>query len=326
MKKSITLRDIAESLNLSASTVSKALNNSPEISENTKKRVHEAAALKHYIPNVSAQILKGYKTKSIGVVMPSLDSKFYTDALNAIESQADGRNYRLILCISNESYKKEVSCVNKLVQSQVDGIIISPSVETYQKKKFSHLSKVQDFKKGLVLFDRISEDINCDKISVNLDLMVEQQMLKLYNEGHKRIGFIASNMDEDAVEKCKSGYTNANRSARKPDLFFNTEASSTGLNQYKHIIEHNFLDAVIVSDVLLAMEIEAWNSAHGKYSKMTEVVCLNQGNTLQMNSSNIRFVSQNGAEQGRISADLLMDRVEGLLFPEPMQFVLESAI
>ncbi|WP_169513767.1 LacI family DNA-binding transcriptional regulator [Christiangramia portivictoriae] len=325
MKKSITLRDIAESLNLSASTVSKALNNSPEISENTKKRVHEAAALKHYIPNVSAQILKGYKTKSIGVVMPTLNSKFYTDALNAIEQQTDERNYRLILCISNESYHKEVSCVNKLVQSQVDGIIISPSVETYQKKKFSHLTSVQDFKKALVLFDRISDNIECDKISINLDLMVEQQILKLHKGGYKKVGFVASCMDEDALNKCKTGYYNAIENIGQPDLFFNAEAG-TGSKTYKHFIQKELPDAVIVCDALLALEIEELSSIRSKRNKEVEVVCINQGNTLQMSSSKIRFLSQNGSEQGKISADLMMDRVEGLLFPEPMQFVLESAV
>ncbi|MFV8280725.1 LacI family DNA-binding transcriptional regulator [Christiangramia marina] len=325
MKKSITLRDIAESLNLSASTVSKALNNSPEISQNTKKRVHEAAALKHYIPNVSAQILKGYKTKSIGVVMPTLDSKFYTDALNAIEQQTDDRNYRLILCISNESYHKEVSCVNKLVQSQVDGIIISPAVETYQKKKFSHLTSVQDFKKALVLFDRISNNIDCDKISINLDLMVEQQVLKLQKDGYKRVGFIASCMDEDAFNKCKTGYYNAIQNTGQPDLFFNAEAT-TGSKSYKHFIQEELPDALIVCDALLALKIEELSSIRSKRNKEVEVVCLNQGNTLQMSSSKIRFLSQNGSEQGKISADLMMDRVEGLLFPEPMQFVLESAV
>lgn len=319
MKKSIRLQDIAESLNLSISTVSKALNNSPEISQNTKNRVLELAKLKHYIPNVSAQILKGQKTRIIGVVLPSLNSTFYTDALHAIEERTNYRNYRLLLCISNESHTKEVDCVEKLIQAQVDGILISPSIETYEKEEYKHLVKIQDYDKSLVLLDRITEDIPCDKVSENQTLLIEKLSLELYYKGCRKIGLMAHEFDLKKIQE----YKNAVKLEALPDLFLEIIKKNKNLGDISELIKKKKFDAIIISDEQLALELaQSIKKLRRGPFKEPELICLTPVNFQKMTSSHINWISRKGTEQGKTSADLLMDRIEGLLYPKPLKFIL----
>ena len=170
---------MANSLNLSISTVSKALKNSPEISQRTKDRVVELARLKSYIPNVSAQILKGRKTGNIGVILPSLADKKYVETLQSMEKQMASKGYHLILCLSDEAFKKEVKCVHKLIRSQVDGIIIWPSMETITIQNFSHLDKVKKNGKALVLLRPISDNTCSKKLSSFETMPAEEIVLDL---------------------------------------------------------------------------------------------------------------------------------------------------
>lgn len=326
MKRSIRLQDIAESLNLSISTVSKALKDSPEISQKTKDRVVELARLNHYQPNISAQILKGQNTRSIGVIMPSLHSKLYTDVLNAIEEITNSRNYRLILCISNEDYEKEIQCVDKLIQAQVDGIIICPSIETFRKNDFSHLLKIQDHGKALVLFDRIPEDIYCDKISVDEGLMAEELALELCCSGFKKIGFISIKEEECITKKAIKGYKDALRTNGLPQLLF--EFKRENKSELEHLIyslERNKIDALIISDLSLALSILDYMGDRNSLLVIQPVVkCLSRGSLNEIWSTEMKILSKDGKDQGKTAADIVIDRVEGLLWPEPVEFVLKN--
>ena len=109
MKAKATLKQIAKELNVSVSTVSKALNDSPEISEQTKTKIKEYAKLKNYKPNVIGLNLKNRKTKTIGVIIPDILNSFFAKVFSGIEKVADERGYNVIMCISNESLEKEIT-------------------------------------------------------------------------------------------------------------------------------------------------------------------------------------------------------------------------
>ncbi|MCH4822417.1 LacI family transcriptional regulator [Gramella lutea] len=319
MRKSTRLRDIAESLNLSVGTVSKALNNSSEISERTKERVQEVARLNHYMPNISARNLKGQRTRSIGVVLPSLDAKIYSDALKAIEERMNSKNYRLVLCISNESYKKEVQCIQRLIQSQVDGIIISPSIETYHFRKLSHLRQLKNFNTPLVQFDRVLDDLSSDKVTINQSYLVEKLTLQLYSEGYSKIGFVSRDDEECKLQKRKAGYLNALKAKSLQKIIF--QISNYELDSIAKFVQEGKIDAIIVPYAcLLAKIIEVFKKF--EVVREIEIFCLEKTEYFPP-SPQIKYFSLNGTEQGITAIDTLIDRIEGIMPAEPIEFELE---
>jgi len=167
MKQKATLKQIAKELNVSVSTVSKALSNSPEISEPTKIRVKEFAKLKNYKPNNLAVNLKNKRSKTIGVILPNILNPFFAKVFSGIEHQANEQGYNVITCISNESLHKEIHAMEMLSNGTIDGFILSISEETQKEQDFKHLKEAIADDIPIVMFDRISDEVNCDKVIVD---------------------------------------------------------------------------------------------------------------------------------------------------------------
>jgi LacI family transcriptional regulator len=138
MKQKITIKTIAKELGVSTSTVSKALKDSHEISGETKKKIQAYADLYNYKPNHLALQLRNQKTKVIGVILPKIVHHFFSTVIMGIEDGANEKGYNIMVCFSNESYKKEVETLKVLSNGSVDGIIVSIANETLQNKDFSH--------------------------------------------------------------------------------------------------------------------------------------------------------------------------------------------
>ncbi|MEP3379606.1 MAG: LacI family DNA-binding transcriptional regulator, partial [Maribacter dokdonensis] len=167
MKPKITLKDIARELDVSISTVSKALKNSKEISKETKDKIKAFAKFYNYRPNNIALSLKNKRTKNIGVVIPDIVHHFFTTVFRGIEKYANAMGYNVIVCISDESYDKEVINMEMLANGSIDGFILSLSAETQKKNDFTHLKELLDQGIPIVLFDRITSEIDCDKVILN---------------------------------------------------------------------------------------------------------------------------------------------------------------
>ncbi|MGB7394627.1 MAG: LacI family DNA-binding transcriptional regulator, partial [Pricia sp.] len=144
MKRKITLKDIARELEVSISTVSKALKNSEEIGRDTKERVQAFAKLYNYRPNNIAVSLKNKRTKNIGVIIPDIVHHFFTTVFRGIEKYANKKGYNVIICVSDESFDREVINMEMLANGSIDGFIMSLSAETQRKKDFNHLREVTD--------------------------------------------------------------------------------------------------------------------------------------------------------------------------------------
>jgi LacI family transcriptional regulator len=202
----ITIKDIARELGLSVSTVSKALSDSYEISEKTKKLVNEYAEKNNYRPNPIAKSLKQGKSKSIGVVVSTIENHFFSQVINGIESIAHSRGYNVIITQTHESYDLEVLNVKHLTFRSVDGILISLSTET---KNIDHLTALH--KKGLpiVLFDRISEDIETHKVIADNYKGAYEGTLNLVRSGYKKIAHITSSPNTSITRERLAGYKTA---------------------------------------------------------------------------------------------------------------------
>ena len=164
MFESYTIKDIAKALNLSTSTVSRALNGSYEIGPETKKLVLEYAEKINYRPNPIALSLKDQKSHSIGVVVCEVANNYFSQAINGIESIAYNRGYHVIITQTHESFDRESANVQHLLSRHVDGLLVSLSAETTDVAHYKYLHE-----KGfpIVFFDRVAADINTHKVIAN---------------------------------------------------------------------------------------------------------------------------------------------------------------
>lgn len=202
----ITISDIGRALNLSTSTVSKALSDSYEISEKTKKRVVEYARQNNYRPNPMAQSLKKGKSKSIGIVVSTIDNQFFSQVINGIESVAYSEGYNVIITQTHELYELEVSNVNHLTHRSVDGLLISLSTETHNVE---HLQKLQSQGLPIVFFDRVSDSINTHKVIADNFNGAYEATMHLIDSGYKNIAHITNPAHTSIARERLAGYKKA---------------------------------------------------------------------------------------------------------------------
>jgi LacI family transcriptional regulator len=202
----ITINDIGRALNLSASTVSKALSDSYEISEKTKKRVVDYARQNNYRPNPMAQSLKKGKSKSIGIVVSTIDNQFFSQVINGIESVAYSEGYNVIITQTHDLYELEVSNVNHLTHRSVDGLLISLSTETHNVE---HLQKLQNQGLPIVFFDRVSDSINTHKVIADNFNGAYEATAHLIDSGYKNIAHITTAEHTSIARERLAGYKKA---------------------------------------------------------------------------------------------------------------------
>lgn len=202
----MTLRDIAKALKLSTSTVSKALRDSYEIGDKTKKRVINYAKKVGYQPNTIAKTLKEGKSRTIGVVICAIDNTFVSQILNGIDSACNDRGYNIMIMQSKESHAQEIKCVELLYGRSIDGLLISPACET---SNVDHLKKYQNAGLPIVLFDRYIDGLELPKISINNVLAAHQATTHLIKNGYDKIALLHSNTRLNIDLQRLEGYKNA---------------------------------------------------------------------------------------------------------------------
>lgn len=190
MRSKITLKELAKILNVSVSTVSKSLNGSPEISENTVNRVKELAALHNYSPNLTAVNLKRKSTGNIAVIVPNISNNFFAKVLGGIENEARKLGYQLITYISNESLAVEKQIMDLISNGLADGVLVSVAAETQTTKNYDHIYRLLEYEIPVVLFDRINVNIAMDKVGVNDEQSIFNAVQHLRSKGLKKIGLV----------------------------------------------------------------------------------------------------------------------------------------
>ncbi len=202
----MTLKDLAKILNLSSSTVSRALNDSYEISQKTKDKVKALAKELNFTPNPIASSLRSQKNKTIAVVIPDITNSFYAKAIEGIEAIAQAKGYHFLIYFSFENYEKEVSIIHHLSNGRVDGIIISLSAQT---NNFKHFEELKNRKIPIVFFDRVCEEVYAAKITINNILSAKNGARHLLNMGCKQIAFLNFSSISQASLQRKQGYIDA---------------------------------------------------------------------------------------------------------------------
>jgi len=201
-----TLKDLAKKLNLSVSTVSRALNDSPEISVATKRKVADAAVTLSYHPNILARGLINQHTKIIGVIVPEVTHNFFSLALGGISGVAYDAGYVIMFCESNESYDREVINTSALVSNQIAGLIVSISQETKIHDHFEYLQRIGI---PLVFFDRVCDSLNTSKIVVDDYGGAFKAVEYLIKKGKKRIAHLGGTEHLSISRDRFTGYLDA---------------------------------------------------------------------------------------------------------------------
>lgn len=207
MKKAqTTITDIAKELNVSASTVSRALRDHPAISTETKKAVMEIAKRTNYQPNLLALSLLNKKTNIIGIIVPEITSHFFSMVISGVQDLVSLNNYNLMISQSNESFENEVKIVNSLFLSRIDGFLISPSSNTAQ---YDHFRMLKNNNIPLVIFDRDCKEMEVDKVLVDDYDGAFQAVNYLIKTGCDRIAHITGPSNLSISGHRLSGYLDA---------------------------------------------------------------------------------------------------------------------
>lgn len=202
----VTLKDIAKALNLSTSTVSRALRDSYQINKITKNLVIEYAKKVNYFPNPIALSLKGNTSKAIGVIVPEIANHFFSQAINGIEDEAYRRGYHVVIFQSHESLEREIEIIKHLYDRRVDGVLISLSASA---KNIDHIKYYSENNFSVVYFDRVPKDENVNKVVVDNFKGAFDATNFLISKGKKRIAHITSPPELSITIERLAGYKKA---------------------------------------------------------------------------------------------------------------------
>lgn len=182
-----TIKEIAKQLNISVSTVSRALHDHPSIGLRTKMRVQQLATELAYEPNQAAISFKQRKTFTIGVVLPNLKEEFFSNAISGIEDVATQNKYNVLIGQSHDDVEREKQIITAMKNQRVDGIVVSMSKHT---KNYDHFMALEKYKIPVVFFDRVPTLTHVNKVSFNMDGGTREAIEFLISKGHRRIGII----------------------------------------------------------------------------------------------------------------------------------------
>ena len=204
--KRTTIYDIAEKLNITASSVSRALNNSNYVNENTKKLILQTAAELNYKRNTLASNLRRGQSKTIGIIVPRINQNFFSNVIAGIEEATYEKNYNLIICQSGELQEKEIKCVNTLMNQQVDCIVISISADNHDHK---HLENVINHGIQLIQFDRVIDELETLKVINDNEQASVEAVSHLIEQGYRRIALLEGPQNLKIFRERKAGYLDA---------------------------------------------------------------------------------------------------------------------
>lgn len=322
MKPKMTLKKIAKELGLSISTVSKALKNDKDVSQENRDKVQAFAKFYNYRPNSIALSLKQKKTKTIGVIIPEIVHHFFAKVISGIEEVANSKEYNVIIGVTNESLAKEAINMEMLIDGSIDGFIISLSKETLFKQDYHHLEEIQNMNIPIVMFDRVVDDISCDKIIVDDREAGRTAVQKLIDIGCRKI-LLLTTMDYLNIGKQRTeGYIDGlhmNGLEYNEDLVLkigelgDSEAEQRNLeNRINQVFEkHPDIDGIFGVNEIYA--VTALNVARLRGLQVPEqlsVIGFSDGILSKYARPHLTTISQHGVQIGELAAQTLINRLE----------------
>lgn len=312
MKKGqITIKDIAKELNISASTVSRALNNNPDISPETRELVQKFAKEHKYKPNSMAMNLRSKHSNIIGVIVPELANHFFSSVLSGIELVAEEHDYQVIVCQSLEDYSKEVRNVQTLIKARVCGVLISQSKTT---TKYEHFQELIDNDIPIIFFDRICTGIDTGKVVVDDYSGTFNATEYMINTGCKRIAFLGAPPHLEISKNRKNGYLDALRKHHLPiedDFICGADNKQLGYQTAKELLlSVNKPDAFMcMNDYTASGVLVAAKELGVKVPEEISICGFSNSNISQDTDPMLTTVDQYPAKVGEEAMNLILEKV-----------------
>lgn len=323
--KDATLKQIADQLGISITTVSKALKDYPDVSPKTKKKIVDLANKLNYTPNSFAVNLRTKQSKTVGLIVPTVDYNFFSKVFEGVLAEAEKRKYLVIILRSNEKLDIEKKQIELLLNKRVDGILMSLSNETGD---FDHIKNIITNKTPLVLFDKIAKLVNCSKVAINDKKAAYDAVTYLIKKGHKKIAhFRGSFMPQNSIDRFL-GYKKAledNNIIYDSSLVYicdnNTDFEDGYENAQKAVAEHPDLDAIFaITDLVAIGIIKYLNDIKIKMPEQIAVFGFCNSFMSEIITPKLTTIDQPGYEIGKKAASILFDEIELKKTDKPIQF------
>jgi LacI family transcriptional regulator len=312
----VTLKQIAEKLGISITTVSKALKEYPDVSKKTRKLVRETASMLNYKPNSFAVNLRTKESKIIGLIIPVIVHHFFSSVIKGIVAQAEKKGYLVIILQSNESYELEKKQIDLLLSKRVDGILISLANETAD---FKHLNQVISQETPLVMFDKIAKIVKCSKVIIDDRKAAYKATQHLIDIGCKRIAhFRGSLLPQNSIDRFL-GYKKAlidNNLEYDPSLVYICECGEMSFEEGKKnasqlLKDHKDIDGIFINTDLVAIGAMTELIKQGvKIPEDISVVGFSNWFMASIISPSLTTINQPGLEMGKNSFKLLYKEIK----------------
>ena len=311
--KHTTITDIAKKLGISPSTVSRALNDHPDIKASTKTQVKKLAKEFNFRPNQIAQSLKNNRTTIIGVIVPEIKHDFFSSAISGIEEVAYQSGYTIIVCQSNESFEREVVNTNSLIQQRVAGIVASISQNT---KNSEHFQSVIERGIPLVFFDRVCEDVDASKVIIDDTKCAFDAVSHLIERGYKKIAHFAGPKVLEICRKRLHGFTEAleqgNLPLIKDFVQYGGLDEKDGYNSMDNLLKQNLIpDAIFaVNDPVAIGAFQRIKEAGLKIPDDIGIVGFSNNKITSLVDPPITTLNQPSFDMGKKAAEILIEVIE----------------
>jgi len=307
----ITIKDLAEQLGISPSTVSRALKDHPDISAATKKAVRELADKLEYEPNALALSLRSSKSNNIGLIIPEIVHYFFSQVISGIEDVANDAGYHVIICQSNESYSREVKNVQALLSSRIEGLILSISKETRTMEHLIHLRKKNI---PITFFDRIPNDFAADHVVIDDYKGAYQAVKHLIDQGCRQIAHLGTSRDMGIGLDRYKGYIQALKDHHliiNEDLIVDCDSyKAARLVTRKMIYGTSPVDGIFaVNDLTAIGALQTAKECGVKIPEEMAIVGFSNGIYSNLTDPPLTTVEQYGYKMGQHAAQMLLNRL-----------------
>ncbi len=329
MKRQITIKDIAEKLGISPSTVSRSLKDHPDISIKTRNAVKELAKLLGYKPNLIALNLKNSRTNTIGLIVPEVEHHFFSKIISGVEDVAYDNSYNVLVVQSNESYMREVLNTQTLLGNRVDGMLVSFSKET---KDFSHFQQIIDNEIPLVFYDRAVDELRADMVVVDDYTGAYDAVKHLITKGCKRIAFYSAPQHLILGKDRLKGYTNALEHYGlefDKNLVYSCDTFESAVKISNIVLKKvDRPDGIFAVNDLTALGVmKVAKKLNIKIPEELRIVGFENSKTSVITEPELSSVDQFGYDLGKKAMTTLLSRIKGdSLDYEPIKHVIKTKL
>ncbi len=328
MGHAVTIKDIAKILNVSVSTVSRALRDTYDVNKETKEKILSLAAELNYKPNFNATGLAQGSTHNIGIVLPFITNYYFSTVITGIQEVAYNDNYNIILFITNDSPERELSIIQNLSLSRLDGLLVSVSSNS---DSCSHFQEIIDEGTPIVFFDRVASDIDTSKVMQDDYNGAFEAVEHLIERGYSKIAHIAGPKGLNFTEKRLNGYLDALKkhgiTVRKEWIIYSGFSQECGeLDTYQLLNCEQRPDAIFaVNDRKAIGAIVALKNKKIVIGKEIGVIGFTDDPICTIISPSLTTIAEPAFEIGKTSCELLLKHLSKKHF-HPQEVILPGKL